>query len=629
MKKLVIIIVFVLCLIPVQSVYASGFGGGNRGGSWGTGGFNSNSQNTEVSYQTLSGLCAQLDSEIANGLWSNVYPFSVDSTLSPTLYSTTSDGNLIYYIRVKYVSSGGSTSYYYYLNNNGQRYYAYADKSNPGTLKQIATDIETIKNMCVDIRSYLITISTNLNNYISGIPNYISNAATQLNKLTGIETNTSYIDDIYNVVNSNNIWVTNQTAYSDDTTSNPHKYPYLDLKWEAVNNMVAEMNSHYLGKPIKALHQDNDNTVAASSWIFAGAYIDGFNVLRIRYELSSGTNGNGYAVTPQHYLIRAFDASNIYATNTTSVLNNAQEWEIDYQLGLSIIDAINNGDGYVYFMGSSSGVFTPSRIAIVGNPYINESRRIQIRGRNTDNTGLSTYTVIMPDLRLPVIKQNPVDSILTAINNLDVSIQQTNFYPTVVTFMTEINANIDSIFDTLDAKFDVSIGSLVDSIDADFDDLIDTIDHQNYGDPSSLIPYIDQLETYTDNIESYLQSIKANTYTTINSTQYSVADLLAVADQGITSINNALVWGSGNDAMSISQINKAILDWLDDDSLQNDIHIVGLLNTWEDELQYGINNSSQILNLFNTAYSDMLLPPQPGTWANAGSYFTMLYRGDQ
>lgn len=624
-----------LCIGVHMLTAAMWIPGSGQGDNSGPGVWKQSTNNAyRMTYEQLENLC--LTANVA--LQGNHY-IVIQGDYHDGMFCKLWEQNGIYSIRL-YQYDSTVTNYYLCVDNDtvtGGRYWAYAPKDDSNTWKPFYDYLEDIKQNIGSMTGSLLRIERaflgygNDIGYIAKVINFFNDLSQKIANIStnsnNIKSNTDYIDDIYSAVNSNNIWVSNQTTYSDHTTSNPHQYPYLDVSFETANNMIAQMNTQYLGKPIKAIDRDADNTVAVSTWVFSGAYLDSSNVLRIRYELSSGTNGNGYAITPQHYLIRVIDGSNVWVTNVSNNLNSWTAWTISYDMAMSIIDSINNSNGYIKFVDTSNSV-VESRVAVVGTPYITEStpHLIKVVGRNATGDNTSTYTVVTGDRKvINVTDQN--NPILTAINNIDVSIRTTNFYPTMVNFMTEINANIDSLVDTIDANFDVSIDSLIDNIDANFDDIIDTIEHQ--ADSSDIIPYIDQLESNTDYIESYLESIKANTYTTINNAQYSVADLIAIADQGITSINNALVWGSGNDAMSLSQINKAILDWLDDDSLQNDIHILNLLNTWEEELQYGINNSSQILNLFNTAYSDMLLPPQPGTWANAGSYFTMLYRGDQ
>lgn len=84
--------IFALCAVPS---YAAGFGGGQRGGGFGSGGFSSNTVSTYLSYDALSGLCAEVNYNLERNVYaSDGFPSS--GKYAATIVSR-SDG---YYIGV-------------------------------------------------------------------------------------------------------------------------------------------------------------------------------------------------------------------------------------------------------------------------------------------------------------------------------------------------------------------------------------------------------------------------------------------------------------------------------------------------------------------------------------------------
>lgn len=114
-----LVVCLVLIFICTQPVYAAGFGGGSRIGTFGSGGFGGTTTKTEITYDALSDLCVVVNDQISQGLYDDVSPFcDTSSNLAATVRYDVD--NRFYVISVKV----GAT-YYNLLNNSGGLYVAY------------------------------------------------------------------------------------------------------------------------------------------------------------------------------------------------------------------------------------------------------------------------------------------------------------------------------------------------------------------------------------------------------------------------------------------------------------------------------------------------------------------------
>lgn len=105
----------------VVPAHAAGFGGGERVGEFGSGGFGGTTVKTEISYNALSELCVIVNDQITQGLFEDVSPFcDTSASLAATVRYDLDNG--FYVISVKV-----GTTYYNLRNNSGGLYVAYED----------------------------------------------------------------------------------------------------------------------------------------------------------------------------------------------------------------------------------------------------------------------------------------------------------------------------------------------------------------------------------------------------------------------------------------------------------------------------------------------------------------------
>lgn len=163
------IILMTVCCPPV---YAAGFGGGNRGGNFGSVGFSSSSESTYLSYDALSELCI----EVNYNLTQNVYAsdgFPASGNYAANIVSR-EDG---YYIGVK---KNGSYSWF----RNGSGGYYIAKYNTDSILSSIYSVVETIRvnlqNLYNQQATHFANIAKQLTNFQTLIDADISNLSAKL-----------------------------------------------------------------------------------------------------------------------------------------------------------------------------------------------------------------------------------------------------------------------------------------------------------------------------------------------------------------------------------------------------------------------------------------------------------------
>lgn len=132
--------IFALCAVPS---YAAGFGGGQRGGGFGSGGFSSNTVSTYLSYDALSGLCAEVNYNLERNVYaSDGFPSS--GKYAATIVSR-SDG---YYIGVYKAGS-----YTWFRNPSGGFYICEYDTDS--LLSSISSKVSTISDTLTSLYNSL------------------------------------------------------------------------------------------------------------------------------------------------------------------------------------------------------------------------------------------------------------------------------------------------------------------------------------------------------------------------------------------------------------------------------------------------------------------------------------------
>ncbi len=243
-RKFIITVICCLSIFALSAVpsYAAGFGGGQRGGGFGSGGVSNNTISTYLSYDALSDLCV----EVNYNLQHNVY--SSDGFPSSGKYAATivsrSDG---YYIGVYKAGS-----YTWFRNPSGGFYICKYD---------VDSLLSSIFSKVSSISSTVSTISSNISSMLSGVTGIGGKLDTVINLLT----NTEY-------------------CCGFDTNSSGTAFPQQTISYSIAEQIVVRLNTTMQGKMVKLLKRDGSG---ASNATFVRAYISDTNYIKI--QVASGS----------------------------------------------------------------------------------------------------------------------------------------------------------------------------------------------------------------------------------------------------------------------------------------------------------------------------------------------------
>lgn len=282
-------------LLTTQSAALSDIYGAVRNGVWVTG-YTSYSDNTDypyiaVSEDAMEGMVSFLNTHYM-GQQVRYLDRDSDFTESSLRYfagASVSNGELRIYVKT---SPTGTAQLLRYVS---PRHFLYKISSDSVRKSQFFSAIDGVESFLASIDSKTKDYSSSLNAISNKIKDYTSNFNLLHTDLT----------DLYADLR-NGVWVTGYTAYSDDSS-----YPSIPVSQSALDQMVAYLNSNYMGQRVRYLSQDAD-FVSASERLFAGAsVVDGY--LRIYVQTDGGVNQLLWFVSPRHFLIRASSENNLYA----------------------------------------------------------------------------------------------------------------------------------------------------------------------------------------------------------------------------------------------------------------------------------------------------------------------------
>lgn len=194
--------------------------------------------------------------------------------------------------------------------------------------------------------------------------------------------------------------------------------------------------------------------------------------------------------------------------------------------------------------------------------------------------------------------ETTLTDINTAISNINSISNNNNTHNTNVILkfdsLISATADIDANLDSLVGNVDITLGSIVDSMNLGFDDVVGAINGLPASNVSGLIPYVDQLEGYTDGIEGLITTGNTNLSTLISSNNDIVDGIIAIQE-----------WLEGRDVLDYEVIRD-------------------LIDTWGSSLTYTVLNSDNIIGLFYKAFGDV---PSSVDWSRAKNYFDSFYAG--
>lgn len=459
-----------------------------------------------VSYQTLSDICASINSDIAAGSYSKMEPFysypSHKFEAGIVAYGSYSPAR--YVIRL-YDRTTTSNAWYYCTTSN-YFIYAYRDIDNPNGLKPLYDKVNTISSTLSTISSRVLTISNSLSTllgYVDGIEGYIDGVegflSTQISTLSSISSNTSSIPSLLGLFDGSSL------KFGPITKSSGDDLPTSLIPHSVADQIVAYLNMHLIGKSVTIL----DRAL------------------------------NAYTTTAKYFFL-------------------------DSNYGMIGVFGANGGVGYL--CSSDNVIFYCDLNGSLKDDYY------------------------------PVLSR--LNNIYTALSNINVNTNNSNTHNSNVILkfdsLISATANIDAQLDSLVDNFDINIGSIVDSLDLGFDDVIGAINGLPASNVSGLIPYVDQLEGYTDGIEGLITTGNSNLSSLVSSNNDIV--------DGITAIQE---WLEGRDVLDYEVIRD-------------------LIDTWGSSLTYTVLNSDNIIGLFYKAFGDV---PSSVDWSRAKNYFDSFYAG--
>lgn len=594
MSKHIKAVLLAITIICCSASVAFAFGGGSRGGTFGTGGFSSSTVSTQLDYNTLNQLCTEINYGIVDGLYSNMAPFSsypnVKFAATIGAYNTT-DNPQRYVIYVTYQNTK-----YYFKNNSGGLYWAYLPTSDANTWKPFYDKIEAIRSQLVTANNTLTAISTKittLTNNVSGdLTSVVSYLTSQSDKLTNIQNRlvvtrsdtgevaiTTIVNWIYNSIASMDGKLTDTNSYLstiasrmvvsvDGTQTNITpivKWIYdntdgVESALSTTNTNLSNINSNLstiASRLVVTVDGTQTNIAPIVKWIYDNT--DG-----IESALSTIITNTGTTNT-------LLDSHAIWMTNLSAASSFATI-EVSESVANQMVADINAGrmGNYGYFYQSP---FTYSDRRMISHAFINASNEIRIMSR-TAAGATSNMRLVTPDGHRYVVVPDgssadytDIETLLTNIYNaMFVEVQGSETRSTSL-IPLPIDQMVYDLTTTTTGSIATGIATLVDPAAGVLfllDDIIDIID-----DFSSDPDY----STVLNNINSALR-------TTVDGTQYTVAQLSAVT----------------------AERTNDIYEWLTNADLLDDNTVVVFIDHWGSYVNNALLNGDNIMSLFYHAY---------------------------
>lgn len=248
-RKFIITVICCLSIFALSAVpsYAAGFGGGQRGGGFGSGGFSGNTISTYLSYDALSDLCVEVNYNLEHNVYSSD-GFPSSGKYAATIVSR-SDG---YYIGVYKAGS-----YTWFRNPSGGFYICKYDvdsllSSIFSRVSSISSTVSTISDTLSkwpSTPSTVSTISTNLYYFKTDVQNALVKLYSKVSGLSDAVT------DIVDLLNT----ATYTCGYKSNASGTA--YPTQTIPYDMAVQIAARINSEMLGKQMTVIKRDGSGTV--------------------------------------------------------------------------------------------------------------------------------------------------------------------------------------------------------------------------------------------------------------------------------------------------------------------------------------------------------------------------------
>lgn len=247
-RKFIITVICCLSIFALSAVpsYAAGFGGGQRGGGFGSGGFSGNTISTYLSYDALSDLCVEVNYNLEHNVYSSD-GFPSSGKYAATIVSR-SDG---YYIGVYKAGS-----YTWFRNPSGGFYICKYDvdsllSSIFSRVSSISSTVSTISDTLSKWPSTLSTVST-ISTNLYYFKTDVQDALVKLySKVSGLS---DAVTDIVDLLNT----ATYTCGYKSNASGTA--YPTQTIPYDMAVQIAARINSEMLGKQMTVIKRDGSGT---------------------------------------------------------------------------------------------------------------------------------------------------------------------------------------------------------------------------------------------------------------------------------------------------------------------------------------------------------------------------------
>lgn len=248
-RKFIITVICCLSIFALSAVpsYAAGFGGGQRGGGFGSGGFSGDTISTYLSYDALSDLCVEVNYNLEHNVYSSD-GFPSSGKYAATIVSR-SDG---YYIGIYKAGS-----YTWFRNPSGGFYMCKYDvdsllSSIFSGVSSISSTVSTISDTLSKWPSTLSTVST-ISTNLYYFKTDVQNALVKLySKVSGLS---DAVTDIVDLLNT----ATYTCGYKSNASGTA--YPTQTIPYDMAVQIAARINSEMLGKQMTVIKRDGSGTV--------------------------------------------------------------------------------------------------------------------------------------------------------------------------------------------------------------------------------------------------------------------------------------------------------------------------------------------------------------------------------
>ena len=253
MKKIVVFCLLIVSVfLSVSCAFADGgFGGGSRGGTFGSSGFSTGTTSTVISYDALSDLCLELNDRLASG---NLGAELKTVSCNIEVYRTVA-GRDMYAIVYHYQSVN-----YWYCNASGGLVYAYKDidlisdalGGNNGGIAYYLNRMEYV------LTGSLLTAVNSINTTVTSLLTTCNTISTKLDTLTSMISNGKVLVDNSDVVTAiNNIPTYDDTEIAGyvgsitewlDWFSRKYDGTYTNMyeKIASISDALGTVNKHFV-----------------------------------------------------------------------------------------------------------------------------------------------------------------------------------------------------------------------------------------------------------------------------------------------------------------------------------------------------------------------------------------------